>query len=288
MDESPSSSSGCSGPLAATWPVIPAAGDGRWRTVFDIPRMDCPAEEQIIRLRLAALAGLVLAFDLPRRRLTVEHSGSAEAILARLEPLGFGAAIVSTEPVATTQPAVVQSEGVVLRLLLAINACMFVFELGLGWWAGSVGLIADAMDMFADAAVYGVALYAVGRSARHQLAAARLAGGLQLCLALSALAETARHWHAGLAPEPLAMLGVAAVALVANSTCLVLIFRYRQGAAHLRASYLFSASDVLANLGVLAAGGLVLWLGQPWPDWVVGGAVGFLVLAAAVRILRLR
>ncbi len=52
---------------------------------------------------------------------------------------------------------------------MIINRVMFCLELGLGLIAQSAGLIADSLDMFADAAVYDLALYAVGRSSRLQV-----------------------------------------------------------------------------------------------------------------------
>ena len=173
-------------------------------------------------------------------------------------------------------------------MLFRSNAAMFVIELGAGVWARSAGLVADAMDMFADAAVYGVALYAVGRAARYKLGAARLAGVLQLLLALGALAETARRMLAGAMPEPVGMMGISLLALAANVACLVLVARHRDGGVHMKASYIFSANDVIANLGVIAAGALVAWTGSAWPDWIIGLVIAALVLAGAVRILRLR
>ena len=53
----------------------------------------------------------------------------------------------------------------------------------------------------------------------------------------------------------------------------------------MEASYIFSANDVLANLGVIAAGALVAWTGSPVPDLVIGAAIAGLVLRGAVRIL---
>jgi Co/Zn/Cd efflux system component len=254
--------------------------------------MDCPAEEQMIRLRLADLPVVRLDVDLPGRRLTVDHGGAATDVLQALRPLGYGAELAQTMPLqeATTAPSDAQNaaEARVLKQLLAINAAMFVIEIGAGWWARSAGLLADAMDMFADAAVYGVALYATGRTARHQLAAARLAGILQLLLALGALAETARHVFQGIEPASLAMIAVSALALAANVACLLLISRHRHAGVHMTASYIFSANDVIANLGVIAAGLLVSWTGSPWPDWIIGTVIGLVVLMGAVRILRLR
>jgi len=269
------------------------AAEARTRSVFRIPGMDCPSEEQMIRMRLADAPVAALAFDLAGRRLTVDHDGDPQAILARLVPLGYGAELAESRALAAGEaqaaaPGDDAAEARVLWILLAINAAMFVIELGAGLWARSAGLIADAMDMFADAAVYGVALYAVGRAARHKLAAARLAGVLQLVLALGALAEVLRRMLAGAMPEPVGMMGIALLALAANVACLVLIARHREGGVHMKASYIFSANDVIANLGVIGAGALVAWLGTPWPDWIIGLLIAVVVLAGAVRILRLR
>jgi Co/Zn/Cd efflux system component len=177
---------------------------------------------------------------------------------------------------------------VVDSVLVRDNAVMFVVELGAGWAAESTGLIADSLDMLADAAVYGVSLYAVGRSSMAQLRAAHLGGALQLALALGALAEIARGLVHGSEPGPPVMMGVALLALVANATCLVLIARHRHGGAHMKASYIFSANDVLSNVGVIVAGALVGWTGSRAPDLVVGTAIALVVLLGAVRILRLR
>ena len=76
--------------------------------------------------------------------------------------------------------------------------------------------------------------------------------------------------------------------VAANVACLWLIAGHRHGGVHMRASYIFSANDVLANVGVLVAGALVAWSGSPIPDWVIGTAIAALVLLGAIRILRLR
>ena len=269
---------------------------GASATLFSIPGMDCPSEERLIRMALDEVPGVTtLAFDLARRELRILHEGPVEPIAARLGELGLGAKLVAT---ATAEPAQWQAgtaarasdaqEAGVLRWLLGINAAMFVVEIGAGWLAQSTGLIADSLDMFADAAVYGLALFAVGRHAAHKLRAARLSGWLQLLLALGAMAEVARRLVFGSEPEPRLMTGVALVALAANVACLALLARHREGGAHMKASWIFSTNDVLANLGVIAAGLLVAWTGSPYPDLVIGAAIALLVLNGARRILKLR
>ena len=181
----------------------------------------------------------------------------------------------------------VRDETCTLRILLGINAVLFLVEIVAGWLAQSTGLIADSLDMLADAFVYGLSLYAVGRSSREKLRAAHASGVLQAVLAAGVFVDVARRWVTGSAPEPPAMIGISALALAANVTCLFLLARHRHGGAHMRASWIFSTNDVLANLGVMAAGALVAATGSRLPDLVIGTFVGALVLLGAVRILRL-
>jgi cation diffusion facilitator family transporter len=183
--------------------------------------------------------------------------------------------------------AAARAEAKTLRWLLAINAVMFVVELVAGWLAQSTGLIADSLDMFADAMVYGIALYAVGHAGR-QLGAARLSGWLQLLLALGVLVEVLRRWLTGSAPEPLPMMGIALLALAANLACMAMLAKHREGGAHMKASWIFSTNDVLANLGVILAGALVAWTGSNLPDLLIGTLIGLLVLNGARRILGLK
>lgn len=265
-----------------------------YRSLFAIPKMDCPSEENLIRMALQPVRGIrALSFDLGRRQLAVVHRGPTEELQQRLEPLGLGARLVGIEQAAPGQDSTGKdddpaAEARLLRQLLGINAAMFVVELGVGFMAQSTGLVADSLDMFADAAVYGLALYAVGKSAFMKTRAAHAAGWLQLGLALMALAEVLRRLMQGSEPVSALMMGMGLVALVANATCLVMIARKRNAGAHMQASYIFSSNDVIANAGVILAGGLVALTGSPYPDLVIGAAVGILVLNGARRILQLR
>ncbi len=179
-----------------------------------------------------------------------------------------------------------KAERKVLIALLAINGSMFVFEFVLGWLGQSTGLIADSLDMLADASVYAVSLYAVGRAAGVKQSAARLSGWLQIALAGLVLIDVMRR--AVLGSDPLGgwMISVALVALVANVTCLWLIRKHRDGEVHMRAAWIFSANDVIANTGVILAGVLVATTGSRWPDLVIGVIVAVIVMRGGIRILR--
>lgn len=271
---------------------VPTSGASKTR--FAVPQMDCPSEENLIRMALADASGIGnLEFDLKARELAVVHEGSIEQVLARLTPLNLGARVLGTAKVAQVEAVVPDVEGDAaeartLKLLLGINGAMFLLELVAGLIAQSTGLIADSLDMFADAAVYGLALYAVGRAAALKVKAAHVAGWLQIALAVLALSEVLRRTLFGSEPQSTLMMGMGLIALVANAACLVLIAKKRDRGAHMTASYIFSANDVIANAGVIAAGVLVAWTGSSYPDLVIGTIIALVVLNGARRILKLR
>ena len=178
-----------------------------------------------------------------------------------------------------------QSQRQVLYWLLGINATMFVIEMGIGLLADSTALIADSLDMLADAVVYGVALYAIGKSLLHKANAARISGFFQMALGLLIIIDIVRRSIYGSEPVSGLMMAMGAVALVANVICLVIIRKQRKEEVHMRASWIFSANDVIANLGVIFAGVLVFWLDSRWPDLVIGVIVSCVVLRGAKMIL---
>lgn len=262
-------------------------------TIFSIPKMDCPSEEQIIRMALASLKDAErLAFDLPKRRLTVIHRGNPEEVLRLLTPLGFGAKIESSSLAAPLEISregeelVAQAETSALKLVFFINAFMFLVELVAGWIAESTGLLADSLDMFADAAVFALSLYAVGKALSLKKRAARISGYLQMTLALGAFFEVVRRFIYGSEPEAPIMMIVAAIALVANAACMWILAKHRNGEVHMQASWIFLTNDVIANAAVILAGFLVIVTGSHIPDLVTGAFIGSIVLAGSLKILR--
>src|SRR3546814_3949635 len=110
----------------------------------------------------------------------------------------------------------------------------------------------------------------VGHSVKMRVRAAHLAGVLQLILAVGVLIEVVRRFVFGSEPESLVMMAIAFVALIANTSCLLLISKHREGGAHMKASWIFSANDVVINLGVITAGALAAWTGSNYPDLIIG------------------
>jgi cation diffusion facilitator family transporter len=172
-----------------------------------------------------------------------------------------------------------------LRLLLAINAAMFIIEFTTGWIADSAGLVSDSLDMLADAWVYGIALYAVGRTATLKLRAALFSGLSQVIIAGWILLEVLNRFIHGSQPQSTLIMGMGALALAANVACLAMIFRHRHGEVHMRASFIYSANDVIANVGVIIAGLLVALTHSPIPDLLIGALIAALVVRGGIRIL---
>jgi cation diffusion facilitator family transporter len=179
-----------------------------------------------------------------------------------------------------------RAESKVLWQLLAINAVMFLLEFVIGWLAQSTGLIADSLDMLADAGVYGIGLYAVGRSLRAKTHTASVSGILQIALATLVVVDVLRRYVVGSEPFAGLMMGVSLLALAANLACLALLAKHRDGEVHMRASWIFSTNDVLANLGVILAGALVYFTGSRTPDLIIGLIIALLVARGGVQILR--
>jgi len=173
----------------------------------------------------------------------------------------------------------------VLVIVMMLNAMMFVLEFCAGLVARSASLMADSVDMLGDALVYAISLYALEKSLRWRAGSALLKGGFILALGLGVLVEIVVKILWGVAPASGIMLTFGAMALAANLSCLALLWPYRRHDVNLASTFECSRNDVVANLGVLAAAGLVSASGSAWPDIVVAAAIAFMFLRSSLRVL---
>jgi Co/Zn/Cd efflux system component len=252
--------------------------------------MDCPSEEQLIRMKLEPLSEVKrIEFNIPDRRIVVYHDGPYQTIDTALTALQLGSTMehteVSGDVVNTIHDA---GDKDLLRKVLAINAGFFVIEVIAGVVASSMGLIADSLDMLADAIVYGMSLAAVGGAMARKKLIAKLSGYFQLALALAGLAEVVRRFAgAESIPEYRTMMIVSLFALMGNAASLYLLHKRKSKEAHMEASYIFTSNDVIANIGVIVAGTIVYYTHNGIADLIVGTLVFFLVVRGAIRILQL-
>lgn len=260
------------------------------RTTFHVEEMDCSSEEQMIRMRLEDADGVRrLEFDLARRRLDVFHEGSPETIGDLLSPLNLGARQVEhREDVDVPDDEDDSGNRGPLMWALGINFTFFVGELTAGLISGSMGLVADSLDMLADSFVYGLSLAAVGGSLVRKRRLAKWSGYLQLGLALLGLGEVVRRFVAGGGPPEVGpMVVVSLVALAGNVATLLLLRRTKRGEAHIEASWIFTSNDIKVNVLVIVAGLLVWWTSSQVPDLLAGGLIFLIVANGARRILGL-
>ena len=173
----------------------------------------------------------------------------------------------------------------VLRIAFVLNATMFVIDVGAGLIARSSGLLADGIDMLSDAAVYGLSLIAVGRSHTFKHRTAFVSGLLLAASGVAVMADAIRRALEGGVPDPRIMAAAAVLSLLVNGTVLRMLTRFRDGEVHLRASWIFTRADVIANVGVITAALLVSVTASRTPDLVVGLAIGIYVIKEAWEIL---
>ena len=173
-----------------------------------------------------------------------------------------------------------------LRIALALNLGMCVAGITAGLLAQSVGILADGVDMLADASAYALALLAVRHGLAFKRNAARFTGTTLLIVGVGILVEVGRRWYFGSEPVGPAMLAYGAVAFAVNVYVLTLLARHRDGEVHLRATYICTRADVLANIAVFASGAIVMTTGARVVDLVVGLLIGLYVLSEVAEIFR--
>lgn len=259
------------------------------KTVFEITKMDCPSEENLIRMKLDDIPEIKnLEFDVPNRKLTVVHTGKLDKIESSVIDLDLGGKRLHTEQSVHVDFEEQSNQRKLLWSVLALNFAFFIIELTTGLISKSMGLVADSLDMLADSFVYAMSLFAVGGTLARKKRISKLAGYFQITLAIMGFVEVIRRFI-GIEEMPnfSTMIVISSLALIANAICLYLLQKSKSKEAHMQASMIFTSNDVIINLGVIIAGILVVWLSSNKPDLIVGAIVFVLVIQGAIRILKL-
>ncbi|TXG38953.1 cation transporter [Seonamhaeicola maritimus] len=260
------------------------------KTVFEISKMDCPSEENLIRMKLDNLSSIKnLDFNISKRTLTVFHTEESTKIESLLHELNLGARKLKTEITEQTKFNENSNQKRILSIVLIINFLFFLIEMTTGLISKSMGLVADSLDMLADSFVYGLSLFAVGGSIIRKKRIARIAGYFQIIIALIGFVEVLRRFFGSeRLPDFSTMIIVSVFALIANGICLFLLQKSKnKNDVHMKATMIFTSNDVIINLGVISAGLLVNWLNSNKPDLIIGTIVFVIVIQGAQRILKL-
>jgi len=260
------------------------------KSTYQISKMDCPSEEGMIRMKLEGLSEIKeLEFDLEGRMLHVIHSDDNPEIESRLSDLDLGSKYQSTQEVAWEgSEEDNQQQSRLLWWVLGINFGFFILEMTTGIISHSMGLVADSLDMLADSMVYGLSLWAVGSALSRKKRVAKISGYLQLSLALFGIIEVVRRFFfpEGM-PDYQFMIYVSAFALLGNALSLYILQKSKSKQVHMKASIIFTSNDIAINIGVMAAGILVLFTQSKYPDLIIGATVFVIVARGAFRILKL-
>lgn len=172
-----------------------------------------------------------------------------------------------------------------LRIVLAINAGMFLLILVAALYGKSTALLADSLDNLGDALTYGLSLYAVSRGNAVKAKVALFKGGLIFLAAGVVVAQIGYRFFIPSVPVFEIMGVFSLLGLVANSLCLYLLWRHRHADVNMSSVWECSRNDIATNISVFVAAGGVWFTGSSWPDIIVAIALVWLLIRSSIRVI---
>jgi len=172
-----------------------------------------------------------------------------------------------------------------LRVVLGINAVMFLVIAVAAVYGRSTALLADSLDNLGDALTYGLSLYAVSRGAATKAKVALFKGWLIFLAACAVAAQIAYRLFVPSTPVFEVMGVFSLLGLAANSLCLYLLWRHRHEDVNMSSVWECSRNDIMGNLSVFVAAGAVWLTGSGWPDIVVALGLVWLLLRSSNRVI---
>jgi len=169
----------------------------------------------------------------------------------------------------------------ILWIVLIANASMFAVETIGGHAVGSLALQADALDFAADAATYGVTLWAIGRASHVRTRAALIKSAAMLAMGVFIFAMAVVRLLSPAPPEAAPMGLIGALALAVNLCAVIMLLRFRNSDANLRSVWLCSRNDAFGNILVILAAGATAATRSPWPDFAVGAIMCLLFVSGS-------
>lgn len=173
-----------------------------------------------------------------------------------------------------------------LWLVVLLNLGFGLIEIVGGFIAGSQALKADALDFLGDGSITFVGLLALAWSERARAQVALVQGVFLAGLGLLVIGMAGWRALNAIPPEAELMGGLGVAALAVNVAAAWILSRFREGDANVRAVWLFSRNDALANVAVIVAAGLVAWTRSAWPDLIVAAVIALLFLHSSTEIIR--
>jgi cation diffusion facilitator family transporter len=174
----------------------------------------------------------------------------------------------------------------ILWIALLANLAMLVVELVAGVRAGSLSLLADAIDFAGDASNYAVSLAVLAAALSWRARAAMVKGLSMVLFGIYILGHAAWSLWNGQPPQPWTMGVVALLALAVNVAVAWMLYAFREGDANMRSVWLCSRNDAIGNIAVLLAAFGVAGTASAWPDLAVAGLMAALALQGGWTVMR--
>ena len=172
-----------------------------------------------------------------------------------------------------------------LKIVLGINAVMFLVIVVAALYANSTALLADSLDNFGDAVTYALSLYAVSRGVTVKARVALFKGGLIFLAACALAAQIIYKIFVPSVPVFEVMGAFSLLGLAANSLCLYLLWRHRHEDINMNSVWECSRNDIASNLSVFVAAGAVWFTGSGWPDILVALGLVWFLMRSAIRVI---
>ena len=172
-----------------------------------------------------------------------------------------------------------------LKIVLGVNAIMFLVIAVAALYGKSTALLADSLDNLGDALTYGLSLYAVSRGAAVKAKVALFKGGLIFIAACTVATQVAYKVFVPSVPIFEVMGTFSLLGLVANSLCLYLLWRHRHEDVNMSSVWECSRNDIASNLSVFVAAGAVWLTGSGWPDILVALGLVWLLIRSSIRVI---
>ena len=173
-----------------------------------------------------------------------------------------------------------------LKVVLAINLVMFFIVIISGFLANSTALLSDSLDDLGDAITYALSLYVVYRSNQAKAKVAFFKGCLILVAGLLVLSQVIYHLMVPTLPIFQTMGVIGLLALMANMICLFLLTQHKNEDINMSSVWECSRNDIITNVSVIIAAGLVWLTHTGWPDTLVGFVLSILLIQSSLKVIK--
>ena len=179
-----------------------------------------------------------------------------------------------------------QNQRGTLIAVFGINAFMFIVIVAAALYSHSSALLSDSVDNLGDAFTYALSFYAVHRGGATKAKVALIKGWLILLGACMVAAQIIYKLFVSVVPTFEIMGAFSLLTLLANTLCLLLLWRHRNEDVNMSSVWECSRNDIMVNLSIIIAA-IAIWLtNSGWPDIIIAACLVVLLLRSASRVIQ--